>query len=101
MEGFFGGGGGNIRPFSIPLTAAPETASSAFFSVSLVASTGPFCSRAVEEIDRFTTAGERTELRAARRAAMGVMRVIDDMVVVWYVLRQLRIDREGTKGLLW
>ena len=76
--------GEDIRPFSIPLTAAPENALSAFFNVSLVASTGPFSSRAVEEIDRFRlrpTAGERMELRAARRAARGVMRVIDDIVL--------------------
>jgi hypothetical protein len=64
---------------------------SAFFSVSLAASTGPFCIRGVEEIDRFRpTAREgvvvRTELRAAKRAAMGEMRMIDEDILIVCVL---------------
>lgn len=64
----------NVRPRSIPLTAASETTRSAALRVSLVASTGPFSSLTVEEIDRTVTelgaaVARRDRTTGARRAA--------------------------------
>lgn len=81
------GKGEDIRPFSMPFTAAPEKALSAFFSVSLVASMGPFSIRAVEEIDRFRPMDrEGVEVRAARRAATGVKRIREEDIVIVIVI---------------
>lgn len=65
----------NVRLRSIPLTATSETTRSAALRVSLVASTGPFSSLTVEEIDRAVT-----ELGAAvtkRDRTTGARRAVD------------------------
>lgn len=70
----------------MPFTAASETTRSAFFRVSLVASTGPDCRRAVDEIDLAAPTPRAGVVRIAgvdaTRAVRGVKRVRKDMVDV-------------------
>lgn len=66
----------------MPLRAASEAALSAFFRVSLVASTGPFSFFVVEErdLEATTVSAGAVVLTVASREVKGVKRVMKDMM---------------------